>query len=117
MTFAVPAPWQFVLLTLAAYRLLRFVSWDSITEPVRALVTGRHETGPGADARNSRVGKRTRAYRPKVDEFIHCPFCMSWWLCVAGFLAWQWWPHAVLVLAVPWAASGVVGLISKTLDL
>jgi hypothetical protein len=116
VTWQVPSAWVFFLLTLGAYRLTRFVGWDSITEPARALVTGRHETGSGKDARDTDKGRKTRRYRPKVDELLHCPYCVSWWLCVAGFLAWQWWPHAVEVLAVPWAASGIVGLISKVLD-
>jgi hypothetical protein len=116
VTWQVPSSWIFVLLTLAAYRLLRFISWDSITEPARAFATGRHETGSGKDARDTGKGRKTLRYRPKLDEFLHCPFCTGWWVCVLGFLAWQWWPHAVEVLAVPWAASGVVGLISKVLD-
>lgn len=116
MNWAVPSPWPFVLLTLAAYRLLRFVSWDQITEPARAMLTHRHETGSGKDARDTSKGRKRRPYRAKLDEFIHCPFCMGWWICLAGFAAWQFWPHAVEVLAVPWAASGVVGLIAKVLD-
>jgi hypothetical protein len=116
VTWRVPDPWPFVLLTLAAYRLLRFTSWDQITEPARAWVTGRHETGSGKDARDTGKGRKTWAYRPKVDEFLHCPFCAGWWICVVGYVAWTVWPHAVEVLAVPWAASGVVGLISKNWD-
>jgi hypothetical protein len=116
MTWSVPSPWAFVLLTLAGYRLTRFVGWDSITEPARKKITGRHEVGSGANARSSKVGRRLPNYRPKVDEFLHCPFCVSWWLCVIGYVAWTIWPHWVEVLAIPWAASGVVGLISKQLD-
>lgn len=74
MIWHVPHPWEFVLLTLAAYRLTRFVGWDSISEPARAWVTGRHETGSGKDARDTDKGVKTRRYRPKLDELLHCPF-------------------------------------------
>lgn len=113
---AVPSPWVFVLLTLAAYRLTRFVGWDGITAPVRERITHREEAGSGKDARDTSKGRKHRPYRPKVDEFLHCPFCVSWWLCFGGYIAWLAWPHAVEVLAVPWAASGIAGLISKKLD-
>lgn len=116
MNWATPSAWEFVLLSLAAFRLLRLTSWDQITEPVRAWVTGRHETGSGKDARDTDKGRKTRRYRPKLDEFIHCPFCTGFWICFAGWVAWLAWPHTVDVLAVPWAASAVIGLVAKNFD-
>lgn len=112
----VPHPWTFVLLALAAYRLTRLVGWDVITRPLREPMTGRKEKGGGKDARDSSRGTKRPWYRPHLDDFIHCPFCAGFWVCVAVWGLWLWQPHWTLVLSVPWALSAIAGLVTKNLD-
>lgn len=112
----IPAPWQFALLALAAYRLTRLVGWDVITRPAREALIGRYEEGSGKKARDTERGKKLRGYRRKLDEFVHCPFCMGFWVSLALWLAWSASPHWTLVAASPFAINAAVGLVTKNLD-
>jgi hypothetical protein len=62
-------------------------------------------------------------FRPPVTErryylskLLRCPWCAGWWISLATWLAWEAWPHAVMVGAAPFAISAVVGLTAKNLD-
>lgn len=112
----IPAPWQFVLLALAAYRLTRLIGWDVITRPIRETVVGRYEEGSGKKARDTERGRKLRSYRRKLDEFIHCPFCLGFWVSVALWLVWSWQPHWTLIALTPFALNAAVGLTTKNLD-
>lgn len=112
----VPATWTFVLLGLACYRLTRLVGWDVVTRPLREPLTGREEHGGAKDARSSSKGRKRPWYRSTLDDFVHCPFCQGWWICLAVWGLWLEWPHVVTVLSVPWALSALVGLTTKNLD-
>lgn len=116
MTWRIPDWWQFLLLALAGYRLTRLVGWDVITRPARESLVGRYEEGSGKEARDSERGKKLRGYRRKLDEFIHCPFCMGFYVSLALWLCWVWQPHWTLVAMTPFAVNAVVGLVSKNLD-
>lgn len=106
----VPEAWQAVLLALAGFRIYRLLAYDVIMRPLRirfithrAEVDGTTYVGPGR-------------YRPKLDEFWHCPWCLGFWCSVAVWAAWLGWPGATLGASVPLAMSAVVGLVEHNLD-
>lgn len=112
----IPSPWQFVLLALAAYRLTRLIGWDVITRPAREALVGRYEKGSGKQARDTELGRKLGTYHRKLDEFVHCPYCMGFWCSLALWFAWWWQPHWTLVMCVPFAINAIVGLTTKNLD-
>jgi len=106
----IPDALELVILSLAVFRVFRLLAYDVITRPMRIRwITHRAEedgttyVGPGR-------------YRPKVDEFWHCPWCMGFWLGVAWWACWQVWPGATLGASVPLAMSAIVGLVTHNLD-
>lgn len=104
-----PDWWEFVLLGLAVYRLSRLVGWDTVTAPLRIRLTrmpdtpGTRYVGPGQP-------------RPLLAEFVHCPFCTSFWFSVALYAAWCAWPDATLGASSVLALSAAAGLVAKQLD-
>lgn len=114
----VPAPWAFALLALAVYRIYRLLARDTLTEPVRAAVSypdGEAVTLDGVSRVSSPVerGKPLRVY---VSTLLRCPWCVGFYVSSAWWAAWLAWPHATLIIAVPWALSAVTGLVAKNLD-
>ena len=103
----IPEPWEAVLLALAAYRLWRLLALDEILRPVRERAIHRAEK-PG----EIYVGKGS--YREELDIFVHCPWCLGFWIALGFTGAWWAWPDATLTVAVPLAASAAVGLLGKT---
>jgi Protein of unknown function (DUF1360) len=112
----IPELWTFALLALAAFRLTRLIGWDVVTRPLREPLTGRQESGSAKQARDSHKGRRMQWHQEKLDDFIDCPFCVGFWTCVAVWVLWDAWPRWITFLAVPWALSAVVGLVTKDLD-
>lgn len=81
-------PWVFALLALAAYRSWQLLANDSILE-------------------------RPRSHLPEsVREFLECPFCAGFWTAAAWWGAWEMWPHATVVVAVPFALSAALVFLS-----
>lgn len=100
-----PSAWTLILLGLAAFRMTRLIGWDTLTGQLRARVTrlDRWETEP-------------EAYRQGLDVFLHCPWCLGFWISLGTWGVWQLWPHATEVAAAPLALSALVGLVAKQLD-
>lgn len=96
----VPDWWQFVLLTLAAYRVWRLGAWDKVTERWRFRLV-----------RFNRLG-----YRAGLAEFMQCPWCLGFWIVLAWWAAWLAWPHGTLVAAAPFALSTAVGTLGRLDD-
>lgn len=103
----IPAPWQFALLALAAYRAWRLVAIDDITTPLRDRVTGRVFWDDKT---------QKHRYKLTLDKLIGCPWCLGAWISIAVTVAWWVWPHATLIVCVPFAVSAAVGLVSKNWD-
>lgn len=106
----IPNWYTTILLGLAAFRATRLVGWDTITRAWRirwlthrAEVDGTVYIGPGA-------------YRPRVDEFVHCPWCLGFWVSLAWWLGWWAEPRVVGSVAVWFALSAIVGLVAKNWD-
>jgi hypothetical protein len=99
-------PLAFVIVALGAFRLTRLVGWDTITAPLRARLLGADD-----------AGKPTRP-RPRwgAAAFVHCAWCVGFWISVAAYAAWEFWPDATLIVMAPLAISAVVGVVAKNLD-
>lgn len=97
---------SFVILALAAHRVTRLIGWDSITSTLRARLIGYSDDG-----------KRNRwpANHPKIGEFVHCPWCLGFWVCLAWYLAYRQWPEGTIIVAVPFALSDAVGFAESSL--
>jgi hypothetical protein len=87
-----------------------------IPGPDNFFIDGGEIELPGKQPSSEAVAVRPAYTRPLLAHFIHCPFCLSAWTCLVGFIAWELFPHAVTWMSVPVAASGAVGLISKNWD-
>lgn len=120
-----PGPWVALVLALAAFRLLRLAGWDDFPPVyrVRAWLIGEHwvtETVevdlPGKQPSSEAAGVRPAYRRPLFAHFVHCPFCIGFWISAAVYTAWVFAPTETLYAAAPFALSGTIGLIAKNLD-
>ena len=106
-----PEPWEAIILALAVYRACRIIGWDDITRRFRHRIThtsevaGQDYIGPGADNP-----------RHELMKFLHCPFCVGFWLSIGAYVAWRLEPGATLSVASVLALSAAAGLIAKQLD-
>lgn len=50
------------------------------------------------------------------NEFITCPWCLGFWTALAWWAAWLAWPHAAVLVAVPFALSAAVGYLGVVID-
>jgi hypothetical protein len=145
VTWRQPDWWQFVVLVLGLFRVVRLVGWDDISATPRALVTGLTDKeydfwaklvwnqqqkdrdpwvdGVPGDADDDRFLLRPGVLRVPVGRFrfklaqlVRCPWCAGFWVCTAGAAAWWAAPDATLAVATPLALSSVVGLVAKHLD-
>ncbi len=104
----IPNWWTFSLLALAAYRVWRLAAVDTFPpiEWLRNRIVWYRE--PDDDSMWHQ--------REAVAEFLKCPWCSGAWIVLAWWVAWLAWPHGIVVAAVPFAVSAVVGLVAKNLD-
>lgn len=113
----IPSPWIGLVLALATFRLTRLVGWDDLPPVVRARAWA---LGESVTARSRPAGQEdvyVYVYkRPLLAHFVHCPFCIGFWLSAAVYVAWVFEPRGTLYVAAPFALSAVVGLVAKNLD-
>jgi hypothetical protein len=96
---------EFTLLTLATYRLWRIIGADTVLGAVRDRVTRRDRYEADPDA-----------YRRRLDEFLHCAWCLGFWVALTVFGAWLLWPAETIWVCVPLAISTAVGLLATNWD-
>lgn len=75
-------PWVFVLAVLAAYRLTRLVTTDSITEPLFERVRWYFERR--WHAKHDDLGSQTE-WNSKIAYMLSCAWCTGFW--VSGALS------------------------------
>lgn len=92
----IPDPWEFALLSLAAFRLFWLLGEDTITEPLRDWLT-----------KNGR--------RERTELFLQCPWCAGFWISLGVWGAWLALDEWAVAAAVPFAVSAVVGTITMAL--
>lgn len=103
MSGNIPNWWEFALLAGASFRVWRLLAADAILDRPREWLTRRAKAEAGE-------------HREEVEIFLRCPYCLGWWITLGWWGAWLIWPHATVVVAVPWAANAVVGLVARNLD-
>jgi hypothetical protein len=103
------APALLILDALACYRLTRLVVADTITERLRQWLAGRVEL----DDRNLDGSRIVVAARPRLAEFLHCPWCVSFWSAIGVVLMGSLLPTACLYLTAVLAFSALAGIISE----
>lgn len=91
-------PTLLALDALAVARLTRLVTTDTITEPVRNWL---------AVIRPGRL-----AERPRVAEFLTCPWCISFWIAIGVVMLQTLAPSACLPISAVLAFSQVAGLLA-----
>jgi hypothetical protein len=119
----IPGPWTGVVLALAVYRLCRAAGWDTFPPLVwlRARITGEYAVNRGST--NTRMGVTNEHVqqdvdwkRPRLHDFIVCPFCLGFWLSVLVYAGWRLEPGWTVAVLFPFAVSAVAGLIALRLD-
>jgi hypothetical protein len=98
---------DFAILALAAFRLTRLAGWDTITHPARRRLLGVGDDGRPVPGRDPYWG---------AAAFVHCAWCVGFWIAVAVAICWNLWPDATLAASIPLALSAVVGVVAKNLD-
>jgi hypothetical protein len=102
-------PTLLALDALATYRLTRLVGSDTITAPVRLKLAGSRYI----DRRDMTGMRAAVVARPKLAEFITCPWCVSPWIAVAIVLLGSLAASACLVITAVLAFSAIAGIISE----
>lgn len=113
----IPPLYQFLLLSLIAYRAWHLLAEDEILEtPRRHLVRLPNDWNEGSPI--------PLAYREKLASFINCPWCLGAWTSLLAYIGWMatvgQWPNSVsdffIAIGIWFAISCVVGLIRSKLD-
>jgi hypothetical protein len=100
-----------ILLTLDAltvFRLTRLVIDDTIFAPIRDRLIG-HTSGRSMDMTGTRI---TVAQRPRIAEFLSCPWCVSVWLAILIVAFQALLPAICLYVTAVAAFSAISGLLS-----
>lgn len=93
-----------VVIVLGVWRVWRILSTDTVLDWPRDRILGSTSLAAGT----------VHYKRPRLAEFVGCPWCFGWWLCLGAFCAWHWWSRDNTVLiAVPFALSTGVGLLTN----
>lgn len=100
-----------LLLTLAAYRLWMLAAHDTIAERWRERFLGYSLGDDGKYHRN-----RWPTPRKRLGEFLHCPWCLGFWISLAAVAGFYAWPHAIRWILLPFAVSAGLALISVCFD-
>lgn len=104
----IPGWYALGLLALAVYRSFRLISEDEVLDRPRGYILNLpvdwHE------------GQRVpNGYHNRLADFLICPWCLGFWLSFCWWGAWIIWPHAILLIAAPFAISTLVGSLAHVL--
>jgi hypothetical protein len=100
----VPDWWEFLLLSLAAWRLWYLLAHDEIMDRPRRYVTRL------GDKWEKEGDPTPKEYRIGLGNWIECPYCSGAWVALAWWIAWLVFPTEVMYATVPFALSaGLVG--------
>lgn len=109
-----------VVYLLAAARVTRLINHDTVLDPLRLMIDRRAQTARLAaeEAGNAEQASIAEQYRRRMGrwnlllEFLGCPWCVGWWVALAGavgvvaVLGWPWWAAVCVALA----ASYLIGV-------
>lgn len=98
-----------VLLSVAAFRVWRLLSEDTILDKLRNKLLRLGSWKEEGDV-------IPLSYRKEWGIFIQCSWCLGWWVGLAWWGGYQFSPHWTLIAAVPFAISAVVGALAHALS-
>lgn len=105
----VPSPWVALILTAAAFRIWRVIAVDVILErPRRFIARLPYNWEEGQPIPDN--------YRNGFAEFLLCPWCLGFHVCLVLWLCWLIFPTETLFVSTPFALSAAVGIIRGKLD-
>ena len=100
----IPNWYELLLLALAAWRVFHLIAHDDILDRPRRYIT---RLSPSWKREGDSTGEQ---YREKLGNFITCPYCSGFYLAVAWWAAWVFFPTETLFVAVPFAINaGLIG--------
>ena len=111
----IPSPWVGLLMALAVFRLTRLVGWDDFppVARLRARATGMREHYDSTIDRDHPI---IRHKHPMLEHWLGCPYCVGFWIGLAVYLLWLFFPTEVMYGCMPFALNGAVGIIARMLD-
>lgn len=109
----IPSAYVSVVLAFAVFRLYRLLAYDDFPPVLRlrSWILGEY-TSKGQYVEGNHYLYR----RPLLEKFVHCPFCLGFWLAAVTYVIWIFWPTGTLYGAYAFALSGAVGIITRQLD-
>lgn len=72
----IPEPWEFVLLSLAAFRVWKLIADDRILDRPRDWLLDRI------------IGKRGEQKGIYWSDFLTCPWCAGFWITLLTYISW-----------------------------
>ncbi len=108
-----PSWYEFLLLSLAAWRVYRLIAEDTILDPIRNRVL---RLDPNWEKEGDDPGDD---YRMKWGIFLTCAFCAGFWvsgIALALYCLVVEWIGVFSFLVCWFAISAVVAIVAKNLD-
>lgn len=114
---------EFLILTLAVFRLARLVIEDTITEPIRTRILSRwpgqnveYEPGDKVKGGTFQIDGKLYAQEPtaagnKVAKLLSCYWCAVPYIAAVVVVGWWRWPGVVFWLALVAAVSGAASIV------
>lgn len=107
-----------VVLGLAAFRITRICTTDTISDPIRERFYrwAWDEENPQiiGERPNQQIAPRPRAaWRTWLYELATCQWCLGVWWSVAVYCAWRWGGDVALSILAVLAIAGAQGMIAR----
>lgn len=105
-------PWYFAVVALAAYRITRFVVYDSL---IGASLESRSNFSMWLDRFAYTEDGANRSWlRGKIGDLLNCPFCVGSWIALATWAAWYYGGDPLRIVVTVWAVLGAQSLLNAT---
>lgn len=104
-------PWVFLVVSLAAFRITRFVVFDSL---IGGNLDSQSKFSRWLDvfAYDSEGNNRT-LIRGKIGDLLTCPYCVGAWVSLGVVAVWFYGSDPVRWGVTVWAVAGLQALLSK----
>ncbi len=104
---------DFVLLSLATFRLGRLVAYDRVMEPLRSPFT---RTVPDSTGAGESVEPKGEGAVQAIGQMISCPICSGTWIAALLVYGLVWLPEITRLFLWMSAAIGVAELINSATE-
>lgn len=99
-------PWHFIIVALCAFRVVRFLVFDSLigANPQSGSSFGRWLDGWAWQPQN---GAPKSWLKDKIANLLVCPWCLGFWITLAVYAAWCLGPDWLRIVVCGWALAGL----------